>query len=85
MSELDDQREYDAVRNFAWASGFFAQVHKSFDPLLAAPERKNAFWYLQRRKKFGGEHENTILKYSTAEEIYAWINEHRKQDQRAAK
>jgi hypothetical protein len=85
VSELDQQLEYDLVKNFAWHHGFFAQVHKNFNPLLAAPGRENAFWYLQRRKKFGNEHEQSILKYSTAEEVYAWINEHRQQEQRAAK
>jgi hypothetical protein len=42
---------------------------------LATPGRENAFWYLQRRKKFGNEHEPTILKYATSQEIYDWINE----------
>ena len=73
--ELDDRREYDATKNFAWQHGFFAQVHKNFDPLLATPGRENAFWYLQRRKKFGNEHEPTILKYATPQKIYDWINE----------
>jgi hypothetical protein len=79
--ELDEQLEYDALRNFAWSLGFFAQVHRNFDPLRQRPGRENACWYLQRSKKFGGrlEHEQSILRYSTAEEIYAWLNEYRKQ------
>ena len=73
--EMDDTESYDATKNFAWHHGFFAQVHRGFNPLLAAPGRENAFWYLQRRKKFGNEHEPTILKYATSQEIYDWINE----------
>jgi hypothetical protein len=76
--ELDEALEYDALRNFAWNHGFFAQVHRNFNPLLQRPGREHACWYLQRSKKFGGEHEPTILKYSTAAEIYDWINEYRR-------
>jgi len=76
--ELDEALEYDALRNFAWNHGFFAQVHRKFNPLLQRPGREHACWYLQRSKKLGGEHEPTILKYSTAAEIYDWINEYRR-------
>ena len=81
--ELDEVLEYDALRNFARALGFHAQIHQGFDRLRAASGREEAFWYLQRSKKFSGrlEHEPTILKFSTAEEIYAWLNEYRAQTQ----
>ncbi len=71
QQQLDDQREYDALRAFAWSQGFFAQVHRNFNPLLQRPGRENACWYLKLRKKFGAEHEHSILKYSTPDEIYA--------------
>jgi len=79
--ELDEAESYDALRNFAWSLGFFAQIHKGFDPLRQRPGREAACWYLQRSKKQNpdvGPHEPTILKFSTAEEIYAWLNEYRK-------
>jgi hypothetical protein len=78
-AELDDQREYDQLRAFAWRMGFFAQIHRNFDPLRQRPGRENACWYLQRSHKFGGrlEHEQSILKYSTPEELYAWLSESR--------
>ena len=77
--QLDDALEYEALRTFAWHHGFFAQVHRNFNPLLQRPGRERACWYLQRSKKQNpsvAPHEPTILKYSTADEIYAWINAH---------
>jgi len=76
--EMDEAREYDALRNFAWSLGFFAQVHKNFDPLRQRPGRESACWYLQRSKKQNPEvapHEPTILRYALPEEIYDWLNE----------
>ncbi len=85
MSELDgldEQREYDLLRSFAWHNGYFAQVHRQFDPARQPLGRERAFWYLQRSKKENpnlAPHEATILKYATSDEVYNWINEHRKQ------
>jgi hypothetical protein len=67
--------EYDALRNYAWHNGFFAQIHRNFDPLLQWPGREDACWYLQRQKKDGGE---SILKYRTAAEVRAWIDDYRR-------
>lgn len=78
MASLDDEIEYDALRNFAWAHGFFAQIHKNFDPLRQRPGREAACWYLQRSKKQNptvAPHEPTILRYALASEVYDWINE----------
>lgn len=79
----DDALEYDALREFARALGFYANIHQGFDRLRAAPGREDACWYLQRSKKFSGrlEHEPTILKFAKAEEVYAWLNEYRAQTQ----
>lgn len=82
MSEaLSELEEYDALRAFARQLGFYVNIHRNFNRLLAAPGRENACWYLQRSKKFGSrmEHEPTILKYRTADEIYSWLNEYRRQ------
>jgi hypothetical protein len=80
--QFDEEIEYDALRQFAWHNGYFAQVHKNFDPLRQPPERKMAYWYLQRSKKENPEaapHELSILRYALADEVYTYINEHRKQ------
>ncbi len=78
--ELDEALEYDALRNFAWSMGFFAQIHRNYDPCRRrADGSPGGCWYLQRSKKFQGEgapHEPTILKYATADEVYAWLNEY---------
>ena len=82
-SDLDERFEYDALREFARALGFYANIHQGFDRLRAAPGREDAFWYLQRSKKFSGrlEHEPSILKFAKAEEVYAWLQEFRAQTQ----
>jgi hypothetical protein len=65
--------EYEALRSYAWANNFFAQVHRNFKPLPGQDPRR--CWYLQRKRdKANPEaHIDTILKYSTAEEIRAYI------------
>jgi lipoprotein NlpI len=82
-SDLDERFEYDALREFARALGFHAQVHQGFDRLRAAPGREDACWYLQRSKKFSGrlEHEPSILKFALASEVYSWLVEYRAQTQ----
>lgn len=79
----DDALEYDALREFARALGFYANIHAGFDRLRAAPGREDACWYLQRSKKFSGrlEHEPSILKFAKAEEVYQWLVEFRAQTQ----
>ncbi len=83
-SDLHGLLEYDALREFARALGFHAQIHQGFDRMRAAPGREEAFWYLQRSKKFSGrlEHEPSILKYALASEVYAWLVEFRAQTQK---
>lgn len=80
--EMDDAESYDALRNFAWSMGFYAQIHKGFNPALARPGREKACWYLMRSKKQNpnvAPHEPTILKYALASEVYDWLAEYRKQ------
>jgi hypothetical protein len=72
MSSPEDQLSYDHLKNFAWALGFFAEVHKNFDPARQRPGREAACWYLQRSKKQNPKvapHEPSILKYRTPAEI----------------
>ncbi len=82
-SNIDEMYEYDALRNFANALGFYSNIHQGFDRLRAAPGREDACWYLQRSKKLSGrlEHEPSILKFAKVEEVYAWLNEYRAQTQ----
>lgn len=71
MTELDDQLEYDHLKAFCWQRGFHAEIHKHFHPL---PGREKACWYLQPSIKQSGEAtRKTILKFSTAAEIYDWV------------
>jgi len=77
----EDQLEYDHLKAYAWAFGFHAEIHKHFDPARSPPGRENACWYLMRSKKQNpgvAPHELSILKYSTAAEIYDWLIEYRR-------
>jgi hypothetical protein len=77
--DLDDAAlEYEALRAYAWANNFFAQIHRNFKP---RPGQERNCWYLQakRDKSRPDVPADGILKYSTAEEIRAYIDEHRKQ------
>jgi hypothetical protein len=75
----DAALEYEALRTYAWANNFFAQIHRNYTPFPGQDPR--ACWYLQRKrdKANPGVHVDSILKYSTAEEVRAYIDEHRKQ------
>ena len=81
MSSPEDQLSYDHLKNFAWALGFHAEVHRNFDPLRQRPGREQACWYLQRSKKQNPEvapHEPSILKFALASEVYDWLLEFKK-------
>ena len=67
--------DYDALRNYARHLGFHAQIHRTFDPARQPIGREDAVWYLQRSKKFGSDHEPSILKYAKAEEVRAWLDD----------
>jgi hypothetical protein len=69
--QLDGALEFEALKNFAWQNGFFAQIHRNFTP---RPGQERNCWYLQKSNKHNpGVHQDTILKFSTAEEIHNWI------------
>jgi hypothetical protein len=80
MSEIEDRLEYDHVKVFAFNAGFHAEIHRGFKPELQPPGREAACWYLQRSKNHGADalHIPTILKFSTAAEIYDYVLEHKK-------
>jgi hypothetical protein len=82
INTLGDEEEYDAIRSFADSLGFYANVHQNYNPSLPGGP-----WYLQRKKKFSGrlEHEPSILKYSTADTVIAWLNSYARQEQEQSK
>jgi hypothetical protein len=68
--------EYTALRNYAWSLGFFAQIHRGFDSARQPTGREAACWYLQQSNNHQpGQHRPTLLRYSTAEELRAWLDE----------
>ena len=71
--QLDGALEFEALRQFAWANKFFAQVHRNFIPKPGQDPR--SCWYLQKKRDKANPdvHIDTILKFSTAEEIHNWI------------
>jgi hypothetical protein len=74
----DAALEYESLRSYGWANGFFCQIHRDFRPLPGQDPRR--CWYLQRKRDKANPdvHVDSILKYSTAEEVRAYIDEHRK-------
>lgn len=82
-TDLDAQMEYDLLRKFAGDLKFHAQVHRDFDPMTQAPGREKAFWYLQPNKSWRKESNESILRYATADEVYAWLIEYRRQQSAA--
>jgi hypothetical protein len=75
----DDQLAYDHLKAYAWALGFHAEIHRGFDKTMQPPGREAACWYLQPSIKQSGEAtRRTILKFSTAAEIYDWLLEYKR-------
>ena len=72
---------YDVLKAFCWEHGFHAEIHQLFNSALQRPGRENACWYLQPSIKKNGETtRTTLLKYSTAEEVYDHVLEHVRQE-----
>jgi hypothetical protein len=62
-----DEMEFDLLQRRADAAGMYVNRHKNWDPARGTGE-----FYLQRKKKFRGEpNGESILRYSTADEIHA--------------
>ena len=81
MSDLEDKLEYDHLKAVCWAEGLHAEIHRDFKPELQRPGRERAFWYLQFSRKRNpelGPNEISILKFSTAAEVYDWVLEYKK-------
>jgi hypothetical protein len=80
MSSHEMDESYDALRAYAWANGFFAQIHRNFNPLLQRPGREDACWYLQESNRHNpGQKRTSILRYSTSQEVRTWIDEWKRQ------
>lgn len=65
-----DEIELDLLRRRADASNYYVNKHKGWDPT-----RGNGDLYLQRKVKFRTEPKETILRFSTAEQIHAKLTE----------
>jgi hypothetical protein len=77
VSEQDDQLAYDHLKAYCWHFGYHAEIHRGFDKTIARPGRESACWYLQPSIKQSGEAtRKTILKFSTAAELYDYVLEH---------
>jgi len=65
-----DDMEFDLVVRRARAAGFYVNRHRNFDPC-----REGGDLYLMPRRKFAGDHVETLLAYTTADQIYKFLNE----------
>ncbi len=66
MAAETPQMELELLQRRAEASNYFVQRHKYWDP-----SRGTGDLYLQRKRKFRGEHVDTLMRYATADEIHA--------------
>lgn len=67
--QFDDETELDLLRRRAADLGFFVQRHRQYDPC-----RGGGDLYLAPKKRFPGEHVDTLLRYSTADQIHEYLN-----------
>jgi hypothetical protein len=68
MPETSDE-EFDLLKRRADDLGFFVQRHRNYDPCMPGGDL-----YLQERRRFTGEHMDSILKFATADRIHAYLN-----------
>lgn len=67
-----DDMEFDLVVKRAREAGFFVQRHRNYDPC----QGNGGDLYLMPRRGDLGVHAETLLKYTTADEIHKWIYEY---------
>ena len=73
MAHETSAEDFDLLRRRCDALNLYVNRHRQWDPT-----RGTGDLYLMRKKKFGSEHEPSILRYATAEEIWGYIKrEHR--------
>ena len=65
-----DTAELEFIQRKADALNLYVNRHKQYDPLLPGGDL-----YLMRKKKFGSEHEPSILRYATADQIWSFLNQ----------
>jgi hypothetical protein len=68
--------EFDLVVRRAREAGFFVQRHRDYEPLRE--QEGGGDLYLMPQRKFRGEHVESVLKYTTSDEIHAWLHEYAK-------
>lgn len=69
--QFDDETEFDLLRRRAEELGFFVQRHRQYDPCRGS----GGDLYLMPKRKFRGEHVDTILKYASVDECHAYLNQ----------
>jgi len=62
--------EFDLVVRRACAAGFYVNRHRNYDPCVET----GGDLYLMERRKFAGEKCETLLRYTTPDQIYKWLN-----------
>jgi hypothetical protein len=65
-----DEMEFDLLVRRARDAGFFVQRHKNYDPC-----REGGDLYLMPRRNFPAEHVESLLTYTTADEIHKFLTE----------
>ena len=60
--------EFDLIVRKADALGFHVQRHRQWDP-----NREGGPLYVQHRRKFREEHQDSLLRYATAEEVWQFL------------
>jgi hypothetical protein len=61
--------EFDMLQRRAAELGFHVQRHRSWDPTYGTGDL-----YIMEKRRFRGEHCDSILRYATAEQIHAYLN-----------
>lgn len=64
-----DEIEFDLLVRRAADLGYYVQRHRNWDPM-----RGTGDLYLAPRRRFPGEHVDTIMKYTTADDIHAYLS-----------
>jgi hypothetical protein len=64
-----DAEEFEFLKRKASALGLYIQEHRQYDPCIGGGPL-----YIQRKKKFGGEHVDTLLRYATPEKAWEFLN-----------
>lgn len=72
----DADTEFDLLQRAASAVGLYAQRHKNYDPCRGKPGGEYYLMIKRDRMNYKQSHDS-LIKYSTLDECYAFINEWR--------